>query len=242
MAKQYETGHAINLSNFMVLVSLITEYGETYNPVNENLTVANMTLKWTAVNDMQNAYLLAKDNTNLPIDERELKFEKLNKLARRTVSLYESTHAIKQAVADAKSFLKKITGSNVKVKKLEDGITPDPKYISNSHQSFVQKMANFAELINIYKNDTNYASNEDDLKITSLETVLSDLKTANDTVVSADVHATKLRNIRNHGLYDIDTGLVDIAQACKKYVKGLFGAGSPEAKAVAKIKFRRYRL
>jgi hypothetical protein len=47
------------------------------------------------------------------------------------------------------------------------------------------------------------------------------------------------RTARDHALYDIGTGLVDLTVSCKKYVKGLFGAKSPEADSVVRIKFRR---
>lgn len=243
-SKQYrmpsinESGHAINLSNFKKIVDRCSEF-ESFNPTNPDITIVNMTAKWTTVSTFHSAYLHGWDNAKLPIGERENLFERFDKLVVRTIGIYESTKAIKEAKETAKGFVRKITGSNVKVLKLEDGVTPAPNHISNSHQSYVQKVDNFEQLINIYKNDENYAPNEEKLKIISLDALLFELKTANSNVDAAVTIAMTLRNKRNYGLYKADSGLVDISLACKKYVQGLFGPRSPEAKTVTAIEVKR---
>jgi hypothetical protein len=240
MSPYNESSHAINIANFRKIVDRCNEFGEKYNPANPDITIASMTAKWTAVSALHSDYLLAWDNTKLPIEKREHLFDQFDKIVRRTIGIFESTKAIEEAKVTARGFVRKITGSNVKVKKLPGTDTPDPKRISNSHQSYLQRVDNFEQLINIYKNDGNYAANEEELKIASLEALLEELKTANYNVDVAVTEALIHRNKRNHGLYDKETGMLDIAILCKKYVKGLFGPRSVEAKTVTGIYLKRF--
>jgi hypothetical protein len=91
----------------------------------------------------------------------------------------------------------------------------------------------------LYKTDSNYAPNETELAIASLESLLIDLKNANNDVFKVNTIALKYRTERNHGLYDINTGVIDISLACKKYVRGLYGTKSPEARSVTGIYLKR---
>jgi hypothetical protein len=238
MASISETGHAVNIANFKKIIDRCTEFLTNYNPPNADITVANMTAKWTAVDTLHNDYLAGLDDTKLPINDREILFEQLDRTVVRTRNLYECTKASSQSKKDAKGFVRKIVGSNVKIPKLENDV-PDPNYVSNSQQSYVKKVDNLSQLVNLYKTDANYIPNETDLTIASLDTLLANLRAANLNVGQLVSHAITLRTDRNHGLYDVDTGVIDISLACKKYVMSLYGAKSPEAKSVTGIYLKR---
>lgn len=238
MASTSETGHVVNIANFRKIIDLCEEFGETYDPVNADISIASMTAKWTAVNVLHGEYIVALEGTKIPINDRELLFQEISRVAVRTVNLYASTKASKLAIKDAKGFVIRFTGRNVKIPKLEDG-TPDPKYVSNSQQSYVKKTEHFEKLIELYKADSNYASNEELLQVANLETLLANAKSANQNVHDVVATAIKKRIDRDHALYDIGTGLYDLSMACKKYVRGLFGPKSPEAMSVVSIKLKR---
>jgi hypothetical protein len=67
------------------------------------------------------------------------------------------------------------------------------------------------------------------------------LATQNTAVIDATTALSNARIARNHTLYDEKTGLYDIAQEVKKYVKSVFGATSEEYKQIRKIKFTDYK-
>ena len=63
------------------------------------------------------------------------------------------------------------------------------------------------------------------------------MSTKNTAVINATTDLSNARINRNKVLYFKSTGLYDIAQEVKKYVKSVFGASSPQYKQVSKIKF-----
>jgi len=86
-----------------------------------------------------------------------------------------------------------------------------------------------------------YAPNEVDLQVVSLTNFHNNLKTTNTAVINATTAISNARIARNNILYADKTGLYDIAQEVKKYVKSVFGATSPQYKQVSKIKFTKPR-
>jgi hypothetical protein len=129
-------------------------------------------------------------------------------------------------------------GYGVKVAKLPDG-TPDPKGVSTSHQGYVQRADAFKQLVDLYASETNYAPNEVELQVATLQNLYLQMKKLNDTIGNIIGPVEKLRADRDTALYAKDTGMVDISLACKAYVRGLFGAGSAESKMVSGIKLTR---
>jgi hypothetical protein len=238
MASNQETGIAINIANFKLQIEKCATMGVPYNPSNADLSIVNMTSLWVKADTAHVAYTTAFMNSKNGINSREILFKSLNKLVTKTINYFKSTKASKQIKLDAKGLGDKIRGFGVKVKKLPDG-TPDPDYVSNSHQSFVQRADAFKQLIVLYASDGNYKPNENEITITTLETLQLDMKNLNDSIgaVLGPKEAAKI--LRDHLLDDEEVGLLDMAFACKAYVKAVFGASSPEAKSIAGIKFRR---
>jgi hypothetical protein len=240
MASTSETGHDVNIQQFKLIIDRCTEFTTNYQPSNNLLTIISMTSKWTEVGTAHNTYLEKLMDTKDPINDREAFFENLKGIVTRVNNIFGSTEAKASVKRDIKGYVKKILGSNVKIPMMEGDI-PDPKYVSNSQQSFVKKIYNFRQMIFILKNNSFYAPNETILKIVSLQSLLADLESKNLSVEEILGHAIHYRELRDHGLYDIDKGVIDIALACKKYVKGLYGATSTEAKSVTSIKLRRFK-
>jgi len=235
-----ETGHAVNISNFKQLIDGCTAFGTAYNPSNADLSIINMTLQWHAAETAHTTLTTAVQNAKNPINQREVLYEPLSKLVTRTLNYFRSTKATRQAKQDAKGLADKIRGHGIAVKKLDDG-TPDPDDVSNSHMSYVQRADTFRQLINLYSSDTNYAPNEIDLQTDSLMASYQSMKAANDNIGVILAPVETARVARDHALYDDETGILDLAAACKDYVQGLFGVTSPEARTVTGIEFRRFK-
>jgi hypothetical protein len=239
MARTPESSHAKNIDNLRIIAERATSYGVVYNPPTQPIKVVNMNAMYTVANGLHEDENTAYEATKLPINAREVLFNKVKRLVTRTINLYEVTEATKQAKKDARGLVRKITGSNVKIIRLEDG-TPDPNHISNSHQGYVQVLDNFKKLVELYRSDVNYAPNETNINIASLDTWVTNLEdsmTGVSAVLSNEVH---VRNLRDKYVYTMDTGLIDVGLACKKYIKSLFGPTSVEYKAIEGIIFTRF--
>jgi len=239
MASNSETGHVVNIANFRVLIERCEEFGGVYDPENVDISIAQMRAKWSAADALQSAYIVAVEATKIPINERELLFRNIGKIAVRSMNVYIASKASRPAIEDVKGYVNKLTGRYVRVKRHEDG-SRDPKHVSRSEQGYVKKAEHFAMLIELLRNDANYAPKEVSLQLDSLEALLADAKMATAEIFGLEAEATMRRLERDHALYDLGTGLCDLALSCKSYVKGVFGAGSPEARSVVSIRLRRF--
>ena len=242
MASKSETGHAVNLANFKVLIDACGTFGAAYNPANARLSVATMTTQWTSASTDHttlNQNLMAAKPT---INSREILFNPLSKLITRVISSLNSTDASPQIKADAKGLADKIRGfglSKPKAAPPADGTTPpDADFVSKSHLGFVQRADNFKSLIELLKTEPAYTPNEADLTTASLATLYVSLKTANDGMGTILKGVEKKRISRDKSLYTPNTGIIDTATKSKDYVKSIFGATSPEYKMVKGLKFR----
>ena len=238
MASNSETGHSVNISNFKLLIDKCTAFGVPYNPSRDDLLIANMTTLWTEGDTSHQTLTTAIQTAKNPINARQILFEPTEKLVTRTLNYFKSTAASDQIKADAKGLADRFRGYGVKVDELPDG-TPDPADVITSHQGFVQKADTFKQLVDLYKSEPLYAPNETDLKIVALDALATAMKTANDNIGTIITPVGTARVTRDKALYDKDPGMVDIAQACKNYVKGLYGATSAESKLATGIKFTR---
>ena len=103
------------------------------------------------------------------------------------------------------------------------------------------KADTFRQLVDLYNSDVNYAPNETDLSVADLTALWNNMKSLNDNIGTILAPVENARIARNKALYDEGTGMIDVALACKKYVRGAFGKTSPEAKLIGSIKFTRKR-
>ena len=85
---------------------------------------------------------------------------------------------------------------------------------------------------------SSYTPNETELQVSTLDTQLKDLRTANTNVGNAYTAISNSRISRNKILYNETTGLCQTALEVKNYIKSVFGATSPEYKQVSKLKFK----
>jgi hypothetical protein len=238
MASTSETGHDVNLANYRLIIDGINIF-PSYSPISIKIQKISMETQWTNAVAMHSSYLAKLAETKGPINEREIIFNDLRKLVPRVNNMFAASDANDEVKKDVYGLVKKILGRGVLIKYLEDGKI-DPKWISNSQQSYVKKTGNFEQMVNILALDPNYNPNEDILKIANLQTVLGELQNKNESIGGIIVHANEFRLKRDHLLYDLKTGIVDVSLQCKRYMKALFGANSPEAKSITSIKIRRF--
>ena len=241
MASTTETGHAKNVAHFDTLINFCTGYGDAFNPSKESIKLPALNKLHDdahAVLDTVKATKTAFDNAT---NDRETGFASLKKLSTKIVNALAATEASKLTLDDASSINFKIqgrrNGKKVVAPVAKDGTTSEPTSISVSQQSFDTLADNFAKLMQTVTAEAHYKPNENELQVTSLNSLLADLRAKNKAVVSATTALSNARIARDTLLYSTNTGLYDIALSIKQYVKSLFGATSPQYRQVSGIKF-----
>lgn len=243
MASTSETGHAKNVANFEDLISFCTGYGATYNPSKVAIKLPGLTTLLTNANAALQAVKVAKTTFDNATNAREIAFKPLKPLATKIVNALAATDSTQQTVDDAKTTNNKIQGRRAKAIKEPEpaaaGVVVAPvKTASTSQQSYDKLIDHFAQLIQTLTAEPKYIPNENELKVATLNTMLTDLKTKNTAVINANTALSNARIARDKVLYAPDTGLVDTALDVKQYVKSLFGASSPQYKQVSGLEFK----
>lgn len=96
----------------------------------------------------------------------------------------------------------------------------------------------FNGLIELVSSHPEYNPNETDLRVAALQTLLTQLKTANTNVINTNTDWSNSRLNRDAILYAGTIGLVDTALDVKGYIKSIFGATSPQFSQVKGIEFK----
>lgn len=124
-----------------------------------------------------------------------------------------------------------------KIPTVPDPNNPTPTTQSVSQQSYDQLIQHLKGLIEILKSEPNYAPNETDLQIISLDDYVLELMDKNTKVSTAFTAISNARIDRDKILYDEGSGLFDTVAGVKKYIKSIFGATSSEFAQVKGIIF-----
>ncbi len=247
MASTSETGHAKNVANFESLVSFCIGYGLTYNPSKVNLKVPGLQSQLTSCKANIASVTSTSVAFNNAVNARIIAFFGLKKLSTRLVNALDATGATIQIVKDLKTVNAKVQGSKLtkadsgKTAKLIDPNAPvveTPKTISSSQQSYSSLIEHMATIITILSTEPTYIPNENDLKVVTLNTLLTNLKNTNTGVINAYTTVSNARVARDQSLYNTTNGLCETAKEVKMYVKSLFGATSPQYKQISGIPFK----
>lgn len=243
MASNSETGHVINNANFKKMIDFCTAYGVPYNPTNVRIILANMTTLWTTADTAQTTLTAALQNSRIPINNRRALFRPFDKLITRVNNVFQGMDMDKDLKKSVKSLADEIRGTKKNALPPEgvEGHINDPAGISESHQSYVQKTSHFKGLIELLTT-AGYAPNETDINLGALTNLYDSMKAANDNIGTIIAPVKNAMAKRDHALYDENTGIFDVQKECKKYVKGVFGATSEEAKQVTRLKFTEKKI
>jgi len=249
MASSSETGHHKNVANFEDLISFCVGYGTTYNPSKNSLKIPQLQTQLTSVKTNITSVTNTSIAFNNAVNVRKIAFEGLEKLSTRLVNALDVTNASDELVKDAKTINNKIQGSRSKLTKTDaeksattvDPNTPvveTPKTISTSQRSYDSIIEHFSKMIAILSTEPTYVPNENELKIATLNTQLTNLKNSNTTVTNTYTTVSNSRIARNLSLYNPANGLCATAKEVKGYIKSVFGATSPQYKQVSGIEFK----
>jgi hypothetical protein len=243
MANTNKTGHAKNVANFENLITNVSGYGRAYNPSKESIKLSALnTLLASAkavigeVNTAESAYKNA-------VSAREVAFTPLSKFITRVINSLKSSDSSSQIDEKAMSLVRKLQGRRATPKlsddekKATEAEGKEVNQISSSQMSYDSRLDNFDKLIKLLASEAGYSPNEADITIEALTSLYNDLSSKNTAVINATVPLNNARISRDQFLYTPITGVVDISVDVKMYIKSVFGATSPQYKAISGLKF-----
>lgn len=238
-----ESGHAKNVANFVNIISIVTTFGATYNPSLPQITQTALKASRGDFEAAMEAVIPKASAETIAINERQEVFEPLTPLVRRIVNAAAVSVGDQLFSNDVRTIARKILGKSAAQKPKDDPSTPDidesKQGISSSQMSFDNRIANFAELIDLLETSGSYNPNENDLKLTTLQAVLADMQAKNTAAVNALNEARAARIARDAVLYNPTDGIIALANLVKKYVKSVFGVSSPQYKQLTALKFKK---
>jgi hypothetical protein len=246
MASISETGHAKNVANYEKLIADITSLGAAYNPSKANLKLAALNIQLTTAKAAITAVNSAEPAYKNAVSARDVAFAPFSKLITRVNNALKASDTTVQVDDSAMTLVRKLQGRRATPKKTDEqkqaavASGKEVVEISSSQMSFDSRLDNFDKLIKLLTSVTAYAPNEADLKVAALTTLYTDLKTKNTAVTTAEKPLTNARIARNDVLYKANTGVVDITVDIKSYIKSIYGATSPQYKAISGLKFTSY--
>ena len=251
MASTSETGHAKNVANFENLVSFVVGFGATYNPSKVTLKVPALQTQLASCKANIASVTSTSVAFNNAVNARMTAFDGLKKLSTRLLNALDATNASTQLVKDFKTVNAKVQGSKLtkadagKTAKLIDPNAPvveTTKTISSSQQSYSSLIEHIATIITILSTEPTYVPNENELKVITLNTLLTSLKNTNTAVINAYTTVSNARLSRDQSLYNTTNGLCETAKEVKMYVKSLYGATSPQYKLISGLEFKSRKL
>lgn len=236
MASTSETGHAKNIANLKSLNEINAGFGTSYNPSNLLLENATMATQWSTCDGLQGE-VNTQAGVFLPfVTGRIAEFKDAKAIVRRVRSAAKSCGGSATFVKNVNTKITKILGERLSKPK---ATTTDPAGTSASQQSYDNIANNFGALVGLLAGEVKYAPNEAELKVTNLLARHTAMDTKNNAVKTGKVPYTKAIQARNKALYTAETGLVDVGQASKDYVRSVFGYSSAEFRSVSGLKFRK---
>ena len=236
MPSTSEVGHAKNVANLQKLTEQVNVY-TLYNPPVDNIKVANLQTLYTTASTKLNEVEDKRNNNKNAITLRQSAFENLKSTATKIINHLGILGLPQGTIDQAKSLNRLIQGGQKKATTPPEEGKEETRTVSTSRQSYTQMADNFGILLQLLATITNYNPNEDDLKLANLTTYHASLMSSTQAVDQTEAELNVKLIERDQILYAESTGLYSIAQNVKKYVKSVYGAGSPEYTNVTSIKF-----
>jgi len=247
MASKNEAGYAKIVANMGILVASCAANADRYKPSNKNLEIVALETLHTTCDKAVTAVNTVFPAWATAVGARDIVFSPVSKFVTRVYGAVVSCGTTKQMIANFVTIKRKLQGTRasakitVEEKAAAKAAGVEKKDGSVSQRSFDQVVNNFDAMVKLLGAIPEYTPNEDDLKITALQTTFANLVKTNKAVIDASNPLYKARTVRNEALYAKDTGLVDICLATKAYIKSVDGSKGRWFKQISGLKFARIK-
>lgn len=239
MASTSEKGHAKNIANLNLLNTQIQALGNAYNPSNPKLALTNLQAIYTkSFQEQSNVNTLLAPYSHA-VNNREAIFKPINRLITKLRKAYKSTEGVEQAqLENFMTIARKIKGIPKRTASSTNPEEAQNQY-STSQLSYDQRTNNLDQLIALLQNTPTYNPNEHEYKITTLQTLKTNMLQTTQAVADTYVPLNNARTTRNSTLYNSQDNLVDLANKTKDYLFTILDVNSAQYKAISKIKFKK---
>lgn len=242
--KSSESGFIGNLAGFDQLISAAEGYDKRYNPSNPNLTISALQGK-SLLGHQQMANWNAFNSINKAITERRVVlYDPLDARVTSIFNILKSSKPSDEIILVMASLVRKFKGKRAGKKNPPPALGEEPqgpKQISVSQRGYDDRLNNFDKIIRQLELIPEYSPNEMNLTLVSLREYYNLIDAANKAAVKADVDFSNAIISRYKEFHDKETGLVETGKAGKLYIRGIFGARSPEYRQISKISFKTYK-
>ncbi|MFN7115268.1 MAG: hypothetical protein ACK4TA_00625 [Saprospiraceae bacterium] len=265
MGSNTETGHVKNVSNFETLLAYCLGYGNAYRPTKYTIQIGAMQQLLMDARASITTVIEAYKMYNSIKNERILAFKGFNKYITRIVNVAEVSDLNEQLIEDIKGLARKIKGIRKNKKKkamatsetaangtqnnesettttmpdAENGKPESEKQISSAQTSRDQVNEHFAMMIALLQSSQGYHPNEEDLQFNAMLMRLEKMRYTNSAFLQYKVNWSNTLLQRDALIYGAQTGICDVAQDVKKYIKAIFGVNSPQYAQIRSIVFTR---
>lgn len=235
MASTSETGHNKNIANFSSACQIIEEMGAIYNPSNSNLLLANLQPKKVSLNTIITLLNDKKSIYKNAVAQREVAIAPLGKIMSKAGNYSKSINISDTDKQNITNQVKKIRGDKNPKKINPD--TAEVETISTSQMSYDSRIANLETIISQFASHPEYAPNEIEIQVPTLQAYHTELTTLSSLVNSAGNALITARKDRNQILYFDQQNIIQLMKDIKNYVKSLGDVAKPYYKALVKLKF-----
>lgn len=195
------SGQGKIVSKFMDIIDILEATGTEWNPIDDQLLVANLKTRHAAGKALLDSIGTALVFSQLKTAEREKAYQPLNPLVKRIYAAAKACKMETTTIEKVKTLKDVIDGTNVvqaaaKVKSqqkkaralLPEGVElPEtPKGRSVSKMTYEERYDNFKKLITLLTVSENYKTHEADLTTDAMNAFLATLSTANKVTNDAD--------------------------------------------------------
>ena len=244
MSKNYETGHAKNVANFETMISFVTAYGAAYNPAKSAIQLVNLQAKASEANTAINQLHTENANYGNAVASRELAFAPMQKLSTKILNALKASDVTKPVIDNFQTLNRKMQGKRATAKLTEEekaALASEGKevnQISAAQLSYDNVLDTFDKQVTLLATIPQYAPNETELQLATLQNLFTALKAENIAVKNVATNLSNRRMARNESLYNEETGLVALASFTKNYVKSLYGTSAPQYKQISSLAFK----
>jgi hypothetical protein len=188
----------------------------------------------------------AKTELENATNKREVTYIGLKQLVSRIVFELRSANVLPQTLADALNAVRKIRGEGLKDRPPVSTTAPEVGAVVTRGRSYGSDYSSivyhFEKLIQTLAAEPRYQPGLTDLQVSSLQTVLNELREINAAVLSAFVTWGKARRDRNELLYSSENSLLVTGRSVRQQVRATFGYRSDATRAIHQIRFTKPRV
>lgn len=241
-----ESGDQKLLGNLRKLIDFVSAE-PNYNPANAEIKVAGLETLYTSGQSVTTNVKTAEAPYKVSVNNRQTIFADVAPRMGSAFRMAKASGADQLILDDIDTYRRKLSSQRKpRAPKVdpdapanEDG--PSNNTHSTSQLSYDNQIGNVDGVVALLGTIASYNPNENELKITALQTFAAELRAANDAVSSNFPQLSQARGLRNEALYTGEDSVVNIAKLVKAYVSAAFGANSTLYKQIKGLKFDRKR-